>query len=466
MTDSTTVASSHPTSSNTSFRATVPALGPPRPVAWPSRTVSRLANGMQVVLVERRNFPRVRMELFFRSGNAVAKLPGLAEMTATVVRAGTEKRSERQIDEDLRRMGADLGASAGADTSAIAISGLSESLPAIIEMIGELARRASFPDDQFERERRQHVEALRVSRTTPGFLGSERLRRTLFGDHPYSRIAPTEEELQSYRREDLTSYYTENYAPGDALFVAAGDFDAAHMADLVKKHFASWQSPAPPKPSFGAPPAMKGRKIFLVDLPGAVQAEILLGNLSITRQHPDWRALTLANSLFGGAFNSRLVMNIREQKGYTYSPRSTAHALRQYGYFSVHAAVRNEVTAATLTEIFYEMDRMRSLPVGADELADAKNYMTGAFSLGVATLEGVMGQISSVYLDEMPEDYLETYRETIQALTAEEILSVARRYFDSADAQVVVVGDPSALREQVALFGEVEEWDADGQRRG
>jgi len=237
------------------------------------------------------------------------------------------------------------------------------------------------------------------------------------------------------------------------------------MRDLVEKYFGNWQSPAPARSNAAAPPALKGRKIHLVDLPGAVQAEILLGNRSITRQHPDWRALTLANSLFGGAFNSRLVMNIREQKGYTYSPRSTAHALRQYGYFSVHAAVRNEVTAATLTEIFYEMDLIRSLPVGAEELADAKNYMTGAFSLGVATLEGVMGQISSVYLDEMPEDYLETYREKIQALTAEEILLAARRYFDSANAQIVVVGDSSALREQVALFGDVEEWTADGQRR-
>jgi zinc protease len=448
-----------------SNRATVPPLGPPRPVAWPSRNVFRLPNGMQVVLVERRNFPRVRMELFFRSGNAVARLPGLAEMTATVVRAGTENRSERQLDDDLRRMGADLGASAGADTSAIAISGLSESLAGIIEMISDLARRASFPEAEFERERRQRLEELRVSRTTAGFLSGERLRHTLFGEHPYSRIAPTENELQAYRREDLTSFYREHYGPRDALFVAAGDFDVAQMRELVEKHFSNWPSSESTVTNAAAPPALKGRKVYLVNLPGAVQAEILLGNRSITRHHADWRALTLANSLFGGAFNSRLVMNIREQKGYTYSPRSSAHALRQYGYFSIHAAVRNEVTAATLTEMFYEMDRMRSLPVGADELADAKNYMTGAFSLGVATLEGVMGQISSVYLDEMPEDYLETYREKIQGLTSEDIMLAARRYFDSANAQVVVVGDSSVLREQVALFGEVEEWTAEGERR-
>jgi zinc protease len=427
--------------------------------------VFRLASDLQVVLVERRNFPRVRMELFFRSGNAVAKLPGLAEMTATVIRAGTENRSERQIDEDLRRMGADLGASAGADTSAIAISGLSESLAGIMEMISDLARRASFPAGEFERERRQRLEELRVSRTTAGFLSGERLRHTLFGGHPYSRIAPTEDELQSYRREDLTSYYGEHYAPGDALFVAAGDFDIAQMRELAEKYFSNWPSAAKTNPAFAKPPEIKGRKVYLVNLPGAVQAEILQGNRSITRQHPDWRALTLANSLFGGAFNSRLVMNIREQKGYTYSPRSSAHALRQHGYFSIHAAVRNEVTAATLTEIFYEMDRMRSLPVGAEELADAKNYMTGAFSLGVATLDGVMGQISSVYLDEIPEDYLETYREKIQALTADDVMTAARRYFDSANAQIIIVGDASALREQAALFGEVEEWGADGQRR-
>jgi len=454
-------------SENAAVRTQPPALGPQRPVAWPARTAFRLPNGIQVVLAERRNFPRVRLELFFRSGNAVAmhRLPGLGEMTAAVVRAGTKSRDQRQVDEELRRMGADLGTSAGADTSAIAVSGLAEFLPGLADLVADLARKAMFPDRDFERERRQKLEELRIARTTSGFLGSERMRGVLFGHHPYARLAPTEKEVESYRREDLTAFYGEHYVPENALIVAVGDFDTMRTREIIEKQFADWKGIQSARPATPAPPELKGRQVHLVDLPGAVQAEVLVGNRAITRRDPNWPQLVLANSLFGGAFNSRLVMNIREQKGYTYSPRSTAHALREYGYFTVHAAVRNEVTAATLTEIFYEMDRMRSLPVGADELDDAKNYVTGAFSLGVATLDGVAGQVSSMYLEELPKDYLEKYRDKIQALSSEEIMAAARSYFDSVNAQIVVVGNAAVLRDQAELFGPVTEWTAEGKQR-
>jgi predicted Zn-dependent peptidase len=187
--------------------------------------------------------------------------------------------------------------------------------------------------------------------------------------------------------------------------------------------------------------------------------------MAITRRDPDWFRLVLANSIYGGAFHSRLVINIREQKGYTYSPRSGLQSLRQHGYFSVHAAVRNEVAAATLTEIFYEMDRMRSLPVTPEELESARSYLTGVFSLGVATQDGLLGQLSTIYLDHLPEDHLETYRQKVHALTADDILLAARRHFDSANAQIVLVGDRAQIADQAALFGEVTEYDAQGNRQ-
>ncbi len=157
-------------------------------------------------------------------------------------------------------------------------------------------------------------------------------------------------------------------------------------------------------------------------------------------------------------------MNIREQKGYTYSPRSGITALRQHGYFTVHAAVRNEVAAATLTEMFYEMDRMRSLPVTPEELESAHSYLTGVFSLGVATQDGVLDQLSTVYLDRLPDNYLETYREQIRALTADDILLAARRHFDSANAQIVLVGDRDQIFDQATLFGPVTEYTANGTK--
>ncbi|MGA2720354.1 MAG: pitrilysin family protein [Candidatus Acidiferrales bacterium] len=342
-----------------------PSLGPERPVAWPKRTVRTLSNGMQVVLAESRAFPKISAQLFFRSGNAVVARsnPGIAGMTATVVRTGTASRTSRQIEEDLRRMGADLGSHAGADTSAISVSGLAEFSRQLLELMADLAQNASFPEDEFERERRQRFEELRIERTTPGFLANERFRRVLFGEHPYAIIAPSEEHVASYRREQLADYYQKHYVPSGSLLAIVGDFAADAMLDEVEKIFGAWKAPAADAVAFPAPPRHSGRKVHVVHLPGTVQTQIVLGNLGITRRDADWYRVVLANSIYGGAFHSRLVLNIREQKGYTYSPRSGNNALREYGYFTVHAAVRNDVVAATLAEIFYEMDRMRSLPV-------------------------------------------------------------------------------------------------------
>jgi zinc protease len=444
-----------------------PGLTPERPVAWPKRVTRTLPNGLLVVLAEGHTFPRVTAELLFRSGNAAAasQAPGLAEMTARVMRTGTASRPSRRIEEDLRRMGAELETGAGADSSAISVSGLAEFSGGLLELVADLARNASFPAAEFERERRQRLEELRIERATSEFLGKERLRRMLFGGHPYAVIAPTEAQAEAYQRDELVEFYREHYVPSSALLVIVGDFTSAEMLEEVAKIFSPWKALELTEPIHPAPPEIRGRRVHLVHMPEKVQTDVFVGNRAITRLSPDWPRLTLANAIYGGAFNSRLVMNIREQKGYTYSPRSTVHPLRQHGYFAVHAAVRNDVAAASLTEMFYEMDRMRALPVSEDELLDARNYVSGVFSLGVATMAGLIGQLSTVYLERLPEDYLETYREKIRALTAQDVLGAARKYFDSVNAQIVVVGDREKIGDQAALFGDVEVYDAHGNKK-
>ena len=399
----------------------VPALAAERPVTWPKRTRARLSNGLQVVLAEAHSIPKFHGELFFRAGEALVsdRSIGLAEMTSTVLRTGTAKRSSRQIEEDLRRLGADLGASAGQDTSAISFAGLSEFAEPLLQLVSELAREAVFPEPEFERERRQKLEEVKLERTSPGFLAGERLRKILFGEHPYARISPSEAQVAAYKREDLERVYREIYTPENALLVLVGDFDSQAMLKTVEKIFGNWEGRKPAAKEAPGLPKFSGRRVYLVNNPGSVQTQILVGCHAITRKHPDWIRLGLANSLYGGAFNSRLVMNIREDKGYTYSPRSGVTPLRQHGYFSISAAVRNDVVAASLTEIFYELDKLRSLPVPAAELADAQNYLTGLFSMGLATQEGLLAQFSTVELNELPADYLETYRDKVRALTSE-----------------------------------------------
>jgi zinc protease len=442
----------------------VPGLSAERPVTWPRRTKARLSNGLEVVLAESHAIPKLHGELFFLSGNAAAihRAPGLAEMTATVVRTGTAKRASRQIEEDLRRIGADLSSSAGADTSAISFAGLSELAEPLLGMVNELAREAAFPEAEFERERRQKLEEVKLSRAQPGFLASERLRKVLFGSHPYAQVAPSEEQVAAYKRDDLVSVYREFYTPENALLVLVGDFDSNAMLKTVEKVFGGWTGEKPVALPAAAPANPRGRHVYLVHVPGAVQTQILAGCHAITRRHPDWVKVGLTNSLYGGAFNSRLVMNIREDKGYTYSPRSSVNPLRQHGYFSVSAAVRNDVVAASLTEIFYELDKLRALPVPEPELADARNYLSGVFSMGLATQEGLLGQLATVALNELPDDYLETYREKVRALTPDDLLATARKYLDSPNMQIVVVGDRAQIEEQARLFGEVEVHGAKG----
>ena len=444
----------------------VPPLAPERGVIWPKRTREKLFNGLQVILAESHSIPKFHGQLLFLSGNAAAadRAPGLAEMTATVVRTGTQKRASRQLEEDLRSIGADLSSDAGSDISAISFTGLSEFAEPLLNLVQELAREASFPEGEFERERRQKLEEVKLNRTQPGFLAGERLRKVLFAAHPYAQVSPSEAQVAAYKREDLQSVYREFYTPQNALLLLVGDFEPKEMLRSIEKVFGSWSGNKPGTRAFPTPANPRGRRVYLVHVPGAVQTQILAGCQAITRKHPDWIKLGLTNTLYGGAFNSRLVMNIREEKGYTYSPRSGVNALRQHGYFSISAAVRNEVVAASLSEIFYELDKLRSLPVPETELADAQNYLSGVFSLGLATQDGLLSQFSNVAQNELPDDYLETYRAKVRAITSEELLATSRKYLDSANMQIVLAGDRTQVESQAALFGDLEIFDAQGNR--
>jgi zinc protease len=308
------------------------------------------------------------------------------------------------------------------------------------------------------------VEEVRLERTQPGFLASERLRKVLFGAHSYAQVSPSEAQAAAYRREDLLAVYREFYTPQNGILLLVGDFEAQEILKTTETIFGAWSGKKPDSSAPAAPANPRGRRVYLVHSPDAVQTQILAGCHAITRKHADWVKLGLTNSLYGGAFNSRLVMNIREDKGYTYSPRSGVTALRQHGYFSVSAAVRNDVVAASLTEIFYEMEKLRSVPVPEAELADAQNYLSGVFSIGLATQDGLLSQLSTVALNELPDDYLETYRQKVRALTSEDLLATARKYLDSANMQIVVVGDRAQIESQAALFGDLEVFDAQGTR--
>ncbi len=217
----------------------VPALSAEREVRWPKRSKSKLANGLELILLESHTIPRFHGELYFRSGNAAAASRGvaLAEMAATMVRTGTAKHSSREIEELLRGLGADLSVSGGQDNSAISFAGLSDHAEPLLQLVNELARQATFPANEFERERRQKLEEVKLERTQPGFLAGERLRKILFAGHPYAQVSPTEEQVAAYTREELQSVYCDLYIPGNAILILVGDFDPAAMQKIAEKIF-------------------------------------------------------------------------------------------------------------------------------------------------------------------------------------------------------------------------------------
>ena len=244
----------------------VPGLAAERAVTWPKRTKAQLSNGLEVILAEAHSIPKFHGELFFRSGDAAAnhRALGLAEMTATVVRTGTKKRASRQIEEDLRRIGADLSSGAGADTSAISFAGLSEFAEPLLGLVNELAREASFPKAEFERERRQKLEEVKMQRTEPDFLASERLRKVLFGAHPYAQVAPGEAQVEAYKREDLQAVYREFYTPENALLLLVGDFDSNEMLKAAERVFGKWTGKKPETIAAPDPANPRGRRVYRV----------------------------------------------------------------------------------------------------------------------------------------------------------------------------------------------------------
>ena len=209
----------------------VPELAAEREVRWPKRTKSKLANGLEIILLESHTIPKFHGELYFRSGNAAAASRGtaLAEMAATMVRTGSAKHSSRELEELLRGLGADLSVSAGQDNSAISFAGLSEFAEPLLGLVNELAREAAFPEAEFERERRQKLEEVKLQRTEPGFLASERLRKVLFGAHPYGQVSPSEAQVAAYRREDLLAIYRDFYTPENAVLIT---LTAPHLTSI------------------------------------------------------------------------------------------------------------------------------------------------------------------------------------------------------------------------------------------
>lgn len=438
--------------------ADLPPYGADRPLPVPKVLRRTLPNGLTVWAVPRQGFPKVSLCLVVKGGMACdpAGQEGLASLLADTLAQGTPTRTSRAIAEEVQALGGTLGCNATADATYLFGDALAPGLARLLDVMGDVTRNAAFPDPEVALAKANALEGLKAESASPGFLASRLFAAEVFGAHPYSRFVAGEEVLKAAAPEALRRLKDRRFRPDRALLVLAGDLDAEAAFRLAEKAFGPWKAVAGPEADPGPAPALGPLEIVLGERAGSVQATLRVGRPAPAAASPDTIPLDLANVIMGGSFDSRITRNIREDKGYTYSPGTGVSSRAAGGLFTARADVRNAVTSASLTEIFYEMDRMGTTDVPAPELDRAKRYMGGIYLFRNQLQGTVVGTLAANWVNGLPPEYLGSYVEKVQAVKASEIRAVSGKYFNPRAMTLVVVGDPAQVKEQLEHFGPVK----------
>jgi len=438
----------------------LPDYGPDRPLPLPEVMQDHLDNGLELWLIRRPGLPLLSLRLAVRGGTAsdLPKRRGVSELLANTLASGTRTHDARQIAESLQALGAELEASAGNDGITLALTGLSEHAASLLDLLAEVATRPTFPESEVKLAVANKLQALKASENDPDFMTDRVFYRVLFGNHPYRFSHADEAVVEGVTAEALRRLHRRRFQPGRTLLVMVGDLPVQQLRRLAERAFGSWkEEPEPMAEVPEAPLVPVTTRIQLVNRKGSVQSTLRAGRPLPPASHPDYPALMVANTIFGGSFGSRLTRNIREEKGYTYSPRSSIARLARGGYFSVQASVRNEVTAATLVEIFYELDRLATTEPEEEELRRARRYLGGIFLLRNETPSSLAVTLAAYWLKGLGVEDLRAYVPRIDAVTTEQVKRVAAKYLASRRQAVVITGDRTAVREQLVPFAPLEE---------
>ena len=445
--------------------AQVPAVGPERPFQLAPRVEKTLPNGLRVIVTKQTVVPKVTVMLTVLSGYASdpPELTGLAAMTADLVQEGTKARTSKELRRDVFGMGGSLSSAVSQDYSTLTVRGLSEFSTKLIDLLAEVATTPTLPADELAIMKQQHLQGVEQNKSSPQFLSNQTFRKALFGDHPYARTSESAASVNAIDRPKIEAFHRTHYRPNNAFVLIVGAVEPEAAIAAVEKAFGGWTRAEVPKASFPPPPPTTGRKVFFVQRPNSIQSSISVGNLAVKRSDPHWYELTLANTIFGGAFNSRIIRNIREEKGYTYSPGSALTGFADAGFYRFSADVRNEVTGATLTEVFKEIDALRTEGSEGKELQGGKAYVRGIFPVQTATQNGLANVLNSVYVFGLPKDYPETFRSKIDAVTPAQVKSGAAALLGSDNSVIAIVGDYAKVKDQLGAFKDITFLDVDGK---
>ena len=438
---------------------TVPALAKARPLRLPTVSDTTLDNGLRVLAVRRAGVPlvelRLRVPFAAPAGKGGGQHVARAALLGDTLLSGTEHRTASQIAIDVQSLGGQLSASTDADRLAFGGSVLTTGLPGLLSLLAEVLTSASYPGSEVAGERDRLVQELAIARSQAGVVAREALMGRMYAGHPYALDLPTADAVAAVRPKHLRALHADRVVPAGSVLVLVGDLQPARAVALVERSFAGWTTsrkavPLPPVP------AQVGRTALLLDRPGAVQTTIRLGGGALARTDDGYAALALANLVFGGYFSSRWVANIREDKGYTYSPHSSIDHPPAGSRWVAGADVATDVTAPALLETMYELGRLATVPVTQEELDHARRYATGALSLGTASQAGLASTVSQLSGAGLGVEWLRDYPKALASVTVEQVRESAACWLSPTALTPVLVGDTATIADGLRSLVDLE----------
>lgn len=429
-----------------------PAGGRPKPFVFPQQEVYTLANGVKVTLVPYGSVPKVAFQAVIYAGtkdDAKGK-KALSEIVGLMLKEGTRTRAADVIARETAEMGGGIFVNTGTDSTNVSGEVLTEFGPRFVELIADVIQNPNFKAEDLERLRANKLRSLAVSRTQAGSQAWSKFREVIFAGHPYGQINPTDEEVKGYTLDDARNFYTQFYGGARTHLYVVGKFDTVAVKNAINKSFNSWKRGT--AATRNVPTVNAKRTFALIDRPDSPQSTIYLGMPGPAVSDPDYAKFVVMDSILGGSFGSRITANIRENKGYTYSPGSFLWNRYKTGYWVQNADVTTQFTGASIKEILFEIDRMRKEPVGEAELSGIKSYLIGLYVLQNSARTGVIGQLESGDYNELGKNYLDSYVQTLSAVTAADVQEMAKKYLVEDKMALVVVGDKSKIADQVKPY--------------
>lgn len=443
-------------------RSQTPAAGEMRDFEFPPIEKLDLECGMAMHVVHQPRLPVVSVRLFIDAGEDALDHDhaGLSVLTGDALLGGTLDRSGIELAEALESIGADLGVVTGWDATTVHLSCLADRLDEAFALLAEVVRRPGFPEDEVSRIRDQQLGSFTQRAMEPSAIAADRLLPCIFRDgSPYSRPSMgTRHSVSRIDSEATHAYASQFYKPGRGGLVVAGDVDSAEVGEIANRHLSGWSGAPPPRNEVDTRARQTERRIVVVARPGAVQSEIRIGHVGVPRSFPGYFPLRVFNTVLGGAFTSRLNLNLREENGFTYGVRSQFSFRRHAGLWVVGAAVGTDVTAAAVREAMSEITTMVREGPTDDELEAARDFLAGVFPLGVETTGQLASKVESMLVHNLAPDYYATYRDRVREVTRETATGAGQDAIRPAEATILVVGDPDEIVEPLRALelGEIE----------